>query len=123
MISLPYVRITRNFPDGKKTIIDVAQTDLPEEYMDQYKQILGNAQAKVSVGADMALKEFGSGAGAHVSVTLSCDQSQDVIETAIDLAGKIARAYCVEQQKQAEQELLASQAQKQQLGGGYGHQS
>lgn len=105
-MQLPVARVQRN--NDKE--IYVEQLDLTEDakFMDQYKKILGDAQARVSVSADMALKEFGSGAGAMVTVTLACNQDKDSIETAIDLAGSMARDYCVEQQKLAEHELMKS---------------
>lgn len=73
--------------------------------MDEYKKLLGDAQARISVSADMALKDFGSGAGAMVTVTISCNQDKNTIEQAIDLAGSLARAYCAEQRQLAEKEL------------------
>lgn len=75
--------------------------------MDQYKEIVGNALARVTVSADMAIKEFGTGVGVMVSVTLSCNQDQETIERGIDLGGQIVRGYCEEQYNLAEKELFA----------------
>jgi hypothetical protein len=107
-MQLPKVSISRTWGDQ----IEIGQFDLPESYMDIYKKLLGDAKARVSVSADMSLKEFGSGAGAMVTVTLSCNQDAETIEQAIDLAGKLAREYCVEHQKLAEQELMKSRQKK-----------
>ena len=107
-MQLPKISISRTWGNQ----IEIGQFDLPENYMDMYKKLLGDSNARISVSADMALKEFGSGAGAMVTVTLSCNQDAETIEQAIDLAGKLAREYCVEHQKQAEQELMKSRQQK-----------
>jgi hypothetical protein len=105
---LPSVRITRKFSDGKNQTIDVGQDELQGKYMDQYKKIVGDGLAKVTVSADMSLKEYGNGASAMVSVSLTCNQDKETIETAIDIAGFIAREYCVEQQRWAEKDLAKS---------------
>lgn len=104
----PKITISRTFGGKGKEFLDVAQASLPEEYMDKYKKLLGDGAAKVTVSADMALKEFGSGAGAMVSVSLSCNQDQESIESAVDMAGQLARSYCVEQHKLAEKDLQES---------------
>lgn len=104
---LPTMRVQSHFTNGD-THFHLDQVDLSKDakFMDRYAQILGNAQARVSVSADMSLKEFGSGAGAMVTVTLSCNQDSATIESAIDLAGELARNYCAEHQKLAEQTLM-----------------
>lgn len=102
------VSITRKFGPQGSEIIDVGQTEIPEKYMQDCKKLVGDGLARITVSADMALKDFGSGAGAMVSVSLTCNQDQDTIDKAIDLAGEIARQYCVEQHKLAENELKAA---------------
>lgn len=109
---LPKVTISKTWGDKNNTQSEVGQVDLPEKYMDIYEKLKGDGSSKVTVAADLALKDFGSGAGAMVSVTLSCGQDAKSIEEAIDLAGKLAREYCVEQHKLAEQEYhLMKQAE------------
>jgi hypothetical protein len=78
---------------------------LPEEVMDAYQKIVGDAKARVTVSADMAIKNYGTGAGAMVSVSLSCNQDEETIDTAIQMAGQLARSYAMEQRSVAEEEL------------------
>ncbi len=63
----------------------------------QLHTILGNKEAKVSVGRDMASKHFGDGGGVFVSVTLTCDQNDAAIDYAVRCAGIIAQKHCHEQ--------------------------
>ncbi len=58
--------------------------------MDTAKKLLGAGDARVSAGVDLALKDFGDGYGVHVSVSLSCDQKDKVLEDAMELAKEIA---------------------------------
>jgi len=106
---LPSVHISTAYTLNKETFTSIGHLDLPEEYMDKYEKLLGNAQARVTVSADMSLKEFGKGTSAMVSVSLNCNQDEETIGQAIDFAGIIARTYCKEQQKLAEEELVAAQ--------------
>jgi len=52
-----------------------------------------------------------------VTVTLSCAQTQEEVEKAIDLAGELARANCVEQQKLAEMEFAQNKSPGSPFGG------
>jgi hypothetical protein len=79
--------------------------ETPREIMDQYQQLIGDANASVSVSKDMGVKKFGSGASAMVTVSLTCNQDQQTIARAIDLAAQTARYYAKAYQQQAEAEL------------------
>jgi hypothetical protein len=96
----------------KQTVTYTYTGEVPKELMDAYKQVLGNAAAKVSVSADMGAKEFGNGASATVFVTLSCDQNQETILQAIELAGAMARWAVKEQLNKTEGEFKQLQAAK-----------
>ena len=78
---------------------------VPKELMDEYQKLVGNGLAKVSVSADMGIKDFGTGAGSMVTVSLTCDQSGPVIQSALNLAGQVARWYVKENRQVAENEL------------------
>ncbi len=109
-MQLPKIVLQRHYqPKDADGSLAVTQLEFPGNYMDKYKELLGDANARVSVSADMALKDFGSGAGAMVTVTLSCNQDQTSIDKAIALAGEMAREYCSEQRSLAEQELQKAQ--------------
>jgi hypothetical protein len=90
--------------------IDVA--DIPRNYMDDIEKLLGNAQARVTVSADFGIKDYGTGASAMASVSLSCNQDTKTIEQAAKLAGDLARDIAQEQRARAEQELQALIAQR-----------
>ena len=79
--------------------------EIPEDVMDAYEEVVGNGLAKVSVSADMGIKDFGTGASAMVSVTLTCNQDLKTIERTVDLAGGLARGYAQENRQRAENEL------------------
>lgn len=101
----PKMKVVRTFGDKHQTFNEVAQMDLPEEYMDKYKELIGDAQAHISVSSDMGIKDFGTGAGAMVTVSLTCNQDAVSIEKAIDFAGVIARQFASEHQQLADIEL------------------
>jgi hypothetical protein len=88
-------------PDTQLTYVG----EIPRELMDFYTEIVGNALARVSVSADMGIKEFGTGASALVTVSLSCNQDGPTIQRAIEGAGQMARTYAAQQRHQAEAEL------------------
>jgi hypothetical protein len=67
---------------GQPDILYNYEGNVPQEIMDQYQQIVGNGLARVSLGVPMDLKVFGSGAGAHVSVSLTCNQDAQTIGVA-----------------------------------------
>ena len=86
--------------------------DLPKEVMDAYEQVVGNGLAKVSVSADMGIKEFGTGASAMVSITLTCNQDEKTLDTAVLLASNLARGLAMENRQRAENELAPLIQQK-----------
>jgi hypothetical protein len=86
--------------------------EVPKEIMDAYQQIVGNALARVSVSADMGIKDFGTGASAMVAVSLSCNQDGATIQQAIQMAGQLARGFANQQRAAAEAELEAIISQK-----------
>jgi len=91
-------------PDMKtETLIFEGET--PRELMDQYKQLIGDGNASVSVSTDMSIKKFGAGSSAMVTVSLTCNQDQQTIAAAIDLAAQTGRYYAKAYQQQAEGEL------------------
>jgi hypothetical protein len=86
--------------------------EVPMEVLNQAGDLLGGGAARVSVSQDMSLKEFGSGAAAGVTISLSCEQSDTVIAQAVGLAGYWAREYVKQQLELADQEYQTLAAQK-----------
>lgn len=117
-MQVPKIVIQRNYqPKEGPGSLFVTQLEFTKAQMDKYKELIGDGQARVSVSADMALKEFGSGAGAMVTVSLSCNQDHVTIDKAVALAGEMAREYCSDQRILAEQELQKSVQAKNPFGG------
>jgi len=105
----PKVKIIRTFGDKNKTYNEVAQLGLQDDYMevlmDKYEELIGDGQAHISVSSDMSIKDFGTGAGAMVTISLSCNQDAVTIEKAIDFAGVLARQFAAEHQQLGDIEL------------------
>lgn len=97
---------------GQPSIHYTFTGDIPKEVMDAYEQVVGNGLARVSVSADMGIKEFGTGASAMVTVSLTCNQDIKTIETAVTLASELARGYALENRQRAEMELAPILQQK-----------
>lgn len=79
--------------------------DIPKDIMDELKSLIGDGLARVTVSADMGIKDFGTGAGAMATVSLTCDQSVAGVERAAQIAGSMARDIANEQRQRAENEL------------------
>lgn len=90
---------------GSPTINLTYEGDVPKELMDEYQSLVGNGLAKVSVSADMGIKDFGTGAGSMVTVSLTCNQDQQTIQKALSLAGHVSRWFVKENRQIAENEL------------------
>lgn len=79
---------------------------MSQEQKDRYKSLVGDGLAKVTVGRDLGEKDFGNGGGVFVNVTLTCDQSEGMVQHAIALAHEIANNYAWHYQGQLKQQLL-----------------
>ena len=91
--------------EGLPAVTLIFEGERPKELMDQYAQIVGNGLAGVSVSTDMGIKKFGSGASAMVTISLTCNQDQNTLMAAADLAAQMGRHYVKQYQGQAEAEL------------------
>lgn len=91
--------------EGIKPETFVFEGETPREIMDQFKQLIGDANASVSVSTDMGVKKYGSGASAMVTVSLTCGQDQASINAAMELASQCGRYYAKLYSQQAEAEL------------------
>jgi len=61
---------------------------VPKDY--DVCELIGEGEAKVTVGLDIANKDYGCGVSAFVSVTLTCDQDEAIIKMAGDAAVQMA---------------------------------
>ena len=57
---------------------------------EEISELVGDANAKVSVSYGIADKDFGNGFDAHVSISLSCDQDREIIGFAYEAASDVA---------------------------------
>jgi len=82
------------------------EASMNPQQQDLYKNLIGDGLAKVSVGRDLAEKDYGNGGGVLVNVTLTCDQSQAALNQAVQLAYQIADGAVWHYQAQVKQELI-----------------
>ncbi len=79
---------------------------MTQQQQDVYKSLIGDGQARVSVGREMSESDYGSGGKAFVSVSLACDQSANGISGAINLASQVADFFVTEHHKQVKQRCI-----------------
>jgi len=101
------ILITYSDRTGKKEEHLLHDGQVPKELMDAYQQIIGDSKARVAVGADFAVKDFGTGAGASVTVSLSCNQDAQTINQAITLAATLAQQAAAHYQAQGAEQAKA----------------
>jgi hypothetical protein len=70
---------------GQPAIHYTFTEDPPKELMDAYEQVAGNGLARVTVSTDMGIKDFGTGAGSMVTISLACNQDQQTMQSALNL--------------------------------------
>jgi hypothetical protein len=80
--------------------------DMSQEQQDKYKTIIGDGLAKITVGSDFSEKDYGNGGGVMVSVTLTCDQSDEKINAAIALANELSSRYAWHYRNMLRQQLV-----------------
>ncbi len=81
--------------------------ETPKEIMDRFKALIGDGNATVTVGTDMGLKNYGRGVSVMVSVSLACNQDEQTINAAVELAASAGRYYAHKFQSEGESELRA----------------
>lgn len=70
--------------------------------MDRAKKLLGNGAARVTASMDLGSKDFGSGAGIMVSVSINCEQDDSSILKAFELCKELAQEYAVDSFQEAQ---------------------
>jgi len=70
----------------------LTEDDLPMA-RDSLSELIGDGDAKVSVGLELKDKDMGSGFGAFVNVSLSCDQTEKNVQAAAGLAMELAEEF------------------------------
>lgn len=77
---------TKHGPDIDEEEFEWTPDNIPEELMKAAEELLGDAQSRVSVTMDLSSKNFGNGASAMVTVSLNCNQDDETIADAVELA-------------------------------------
>lgn len=63
---------------------------MSQEQQDHYQQLIGDAQASITVSRELSEADYGNGGKIFVSVTLRCHQSEAYINAAVAYASKMA---------------------------------
>lgn len=64
---------------------------MTQQEQDQYRGIVGDGKARVSVSRDISEKDFGQGGSIGINITLTCDQSENGLNWAAYLASEFAK--------------------------------
>jgi hypothetical protein len=64
--------------------------DMPS---DRLAELIGDGDARISVSMELKDSDFGTGFGAHVSVSLACAQEESSMNEAAELAMDLASTY------------------------------
>ncbi len=92
--------------------IQEGEAPMNQQQQDYYKAVIGDAQARVTVGRDMSEMDYGSGGKVFISVSLACDQSAGGISQAAMLAAQMADYYVVDHFQQMKARCLQLQLLK-----------
>lgn len=103
---LPRFEMLVQYHFGKQTHRHLYVGDIPGEIMDFYQEVVGNGLARVGVTADMADKEYGKGVSCSVYLSLTCNQDQNTINRAAQMASSFALYYVKSQVEAARKEFL-----------------
>lgn len=76
---------------------------------DQVKALLGDGKASVNIRRGLGEMSYGNGGNCAVSITITCDQSQEAIKAAAGWASYFAESIC-------DEELVKARTQIQRLG-------
>lgn len=63
---------------------------------DEAKAIVGDGLARVSASLEMKDTNYGTGCGAHITVSLACDQNIEGIHLAHSIASALAEEFLAE---------------------------
>lgn len=99
-MKLPTTRlVVRIHAPGCPELNQIYEGEVPLEDQQtwQLEKIVGDGKTEVVIGLDMAEKDFGQGGGVFVSVKLTCNQSDQMVDYAAKAAAAIARKHLLEQ--------------------------
>lgn len=76
-----------------------------QQQLDFYKTLIGDGKARITVSKELSESDYGNGGKTMVSITLTCDQSSNLIQGAIAYADNLA-TYWVDQHHANLRQLL-----------------
>ena len=71
--------------------------DMSQETQDALKSLIGDGNAKVTASRQISESDYGTGGHVFVSITLTCDQSQAAVGSAVQWAAHLAEEYAFKQ--------------------------
>ena len=101
-----HARIAQSGPVVEHGIYE-GGAQMSQQQEDLYKTLIGDGNARITVGRDLGEKDYGNGGGVFVNVSLVCDQSQAAMSRAIALAYELADGACWYYQNQVKQGLIS----------------
>lgn len=98
----------RYIKDKSEVGHDVFEGEVPmsQQQQDSYKQLIGDGKASVTASKELSESDYGNGGKVFVSVTLTVDQSQPYIESAIGWAKQLADQKAWEAHAEMKNQLL-----------------
>jgi hypothetical protein len=91
--------------EGQPDEVYEGEIDMSQQQAADLKRIVGDGQAKVTASREISHKDYGNGGSVFVSITLTCDQTQETIDYAAQMAGYLADKNATEQHGQLQQRL------------------
>ena len=74
-----------------------------EEEVDRFERLIGDGNAKITVGMDAGEKNYGNGFGMFLSISLTCGQTEDEIDEACDTAVRTLGDYAPDVKEKVEE--------------------
>lgn len=84
---------------------DTKYFPIPEDIMEEIQDLLGDGNASVTVGNDVAVSDYGNKAGCSVFVKLTCNQDEESIERTRQVGQRLALRFAEDGLARAEQVL------------------
>lgn len=114
-LAIPHSRITiiarfadknaasRNFYECGEGVV-IAMSQEQQQYV---RSLIGDGQAGVTMSAEMSESDYGTGLKVFCSIKLACNQSEAVINAAVNWAADAAKFYAEQHFNQLKNKLIA----------------
>jgi hypothetical protein len=98
------VKLNKDSPEVMESYHDPNEP-VPQEVqrvLDKFVSPKTKSPARLSLGGDLAVKDYGTGFGVHVALSFDVDTNTQVIDAAVEEVGQLVRNYQAEQIVHAE---------------------